>query len=63
MGDKIAKLPSVRDVIPGLADVISFEDAGLYGVLVQGWGARVGHLRPHHRHLGPGPEGGTMPSR
>ena len=37
MGDKIAKLPSVRDVIPGLADVISFEDAGLYGVLVQGW--------------------------
>jgi len=37
MGDKIARIPSVRDVIPGLADVISFEDAGLYGVLVQGW--------------------------
>jgi putative ABC transport system permease protein len=37
MGDKIKKLPSVHDVIPGLADVISFEDAGLYGVLVQGW--------------------------
>ena len=37
MGDKIKALPSVRDVIPGLADVISFEDAGLYGVLVQGW--------------------------
>ncbi len=37
MGDKIAKLPSVRDVIPGLADVISFEEVGLYGVLVQGW--------------------------
>jgi putative ABC transport system permease protein len=37
MGDKIAKLASVKDVIPGLADVISFEDAGLYGVLVQGW--------------------------
>jgi putative ABC transport system permease protein len=37
MGDKIKKLPSVQDVIPGLADVISFEDAGLYGVLVQGW--------------------------
>ena len=37
MGEKIARLPSVHDVIPGLADVISFEDAGLYGVLVQGW--------------------------
>jgi putative ABC transport system permease protein len=37
MGEKIRQLPSVRDVIPGLADVISFEDAGLYGVLVQGW--------------------------
>ena len=37
MGEKIRLLPSVHDVIPGLADVISFEDAGLYGVLVQGW--------------------------
>jgi putative ABC transport system permease protein len=37
MGEKIRNLPSVDDVIPGLADVISFEEAGLYGVLVQGW--------------------------
>lgn len=37
MGEKIRKLPSVNEVIPGLADVISFEEAGLYGVLVQGW--------------------------
>jgi putative ABC transport system permease protein len=37
MGDKIKRIPSVKDVIPGLGDFISFEDAGLYGVLVQGW--------------------------
>lgn len=37
MGDKIKKLPGVKEVIPGLADVISFEDEGLIGVLVQGW--------------------------
>jgi putative ABC transport system permease protein len=37
MGDKIRQIPSVKDVIPGLGDFISFEDVGLYGVLVQGW--------------------------
>jgi putative ABC transport system permease protein len=37
LGDKIQKIPGVKDVIPGLGDFVSFEDAGLYGVLVQGW--------------------------
>jgi putative ABC transport system permease protein len=37
MGARIRALPGVKDVITGLADVISFEDYGLYGVLVQGW--------------------------
>src|SRR4051794_39745620 len=37
LGDEIKKLPGVREVIPGLADVVSFEEFGLYGVLVQGW--------------------------
>jgi len=37
LGDKIKKIPTVKDVIPGLADVISFEDAGLMVVPVQGW--------------------------
>lgn len=37
LGDQIRRLPGVREVIPGLADVVSFEEFGLYGVLVQGW--------------------------
>jgi putative ABC transport system permease protein len=37
LGEKIKKVPGVREVIPGLADVVSFEEFGLYGVLVQGW--------------------------
>jgi putative ABC transport system permease protein len=37
MGGKIAKIPGVKEVILALADVVSFEDVGLYGVLVQGW--------------------------
>ena len=37
IGDKIKKIPGVKDVIAGLGDFVSFEDAGLYGVLVQGW--------------------------
>jgi putative ABC transport system permease protein len=37
MGPKISALPGVKDIITGLADVVSFEDQGLYGVLVQGW--------------------------
>jgi putative ABC transport system permease protein len=36
-GDKIKQVPGVADVLPGLADVVSFEEHGLYGVVVQGW--------------------------
>jgi len=36
LGDKIRQVPGVADVIPGLADVISFQDAGLLGVVLQG---------------------------
>jgi putative ABC transport system permease protein len=36
-GDKIKQVPGVAEVLPGLADVVSFEEAGLYGVVVQGW--------------------------
>jgi putative ABC transport system permease protein len=41
LGERIKKLPGVKEVIPGLADVVSFEDFGLYGVLVQGWVAET----------------------
>jgi putative ABC transport system permease protein len=37
LGAEIKKVPGVREVIPGLADVVSFEEFNLYGVLVQGW--------------------------
>ncbi len=37
LGDKIGQIPGIADVIPGLADVVSFEESGLFGVLVQGW--------------------------
>jgi len=36
LGDKIAQVDGVVDVIPGLADVVSFPDAGLYVVPVSG---------------------------
>lgn len=36
LGDRIAALDGVVDVIPGLADVVSFPDAGLYVVPVSG---------------------------
>jgi putative ABC transport system permease protein len=36
VGEKIRDIPGVADVIPGLADVISFPDAGLLGVVLQG---------------------------
>lgn len=37
LADRIRALPGVRDVTPGLMDVVSFEDLDLYGVVVQGW--------------------------
>lgn len=36
LGDKIREVPGVAEVIPGLADMASFEESGLFGVLVQG---------------------------
>ncbi|MEM6980442.1 MAG: ABC transporter permease [Planctomycetota bacterium] len=36
LGDKIAAIDGVADVIPGLADVVSFPDDGLYVVPVSG---------------------------
>jgi len=37
LGDKIRQIPGIAEVIPGLADVVSFEESGLFGVLAQGW--------------------------
>ena len=37
LGDKIAELPGVELVVPGLIDVVSYEDHDLYGVLLHGW--------------------------
>jgi putative ABC transport system permease protein len=37
LGDRIRRLPGVRQVMSGLVDVVSFEEADLYVVLVNGW--------------------------
>jgi putative ABC transport system permease protein len=37
LGDKIRAIPGVRDVFGGLIDTVSFNELGLYGMLVQGW--------------------------
>ncbi len=37
LGDKIQQIDGVREVLAGLADMVSFQEAGLYSVLVQGW--------------------------
>lgn len=37
LGDQIRALPGVRDTFGGLMDTVSFNELGLYGVLVQGW--------------------------
>ncbi len=37
LGDQIRALPGVRDGFGGLIDTVSFNELGLYGVLVQGW--------------------------
>ena len=36
-GDRIRQLPGVHEVIGGLVDVVAFEEADLYVVLVNGW--------------------------
>ncbi|HVX62557.1 MAG TPA: ABC transporter permease [Pirellulales bacterium] len=38
-GQRMRRLPGVREVIGGLVDVVSFEEAGLFVVLVNGWPA------------------------
>ncbi|HVX11403.1 MAG TPA: ABC transporter permease [Pirellulales bacterium] len=45
LGDKIAKLPNVAEVLPGLMDVVSFEDQDLFGVTVNGWPADSAYFR------------------
>ena len=37
LGAKIRQIPHVREIVPGLVDVVSFTDYGLYSVVVQGW--------------------------
>jgi putative ABC transport system permease protein len=37
LGDKIKQIDGVREVLSGLADLVSFEDAGLYSVVIQGF--------------------------
>jgi putative ABC transport system permease protein len=37
VGDKIRKLPGVREVIGSLMDMVTFEDQDLFMVLVNGW--------------------------
>ncbi len=49
VGEAIRAIPAVADVIPALVDVVSFEDQGLYGVVVQGWVPETpvwSHLEP-----------------
>jgi putative ABC transport system permease protein len=41
LGDKMLKRPGVKDVLPGLADVVSFQEQGLFSVIVQGWRAET----------------------
>ena len=37
LGDRIKQIHGVREVLSGLADMVSFEDAGLYSVVIQGF--------------------------
>lgn len=37
LGEKIQQIAGVREVLAGLADTVSFEDQGLYSVVIQGW--------------------------
>ncbi|HET6882239.1 MAG TPA: ABC transporter permease [Pirellulales bacterium] len=39
LGEKIATLPNVETVLPGLMDVVSFEKEDLIGVTINGWPA------------------------
>ncbi len=37
IGERLAELPGVQSAIPGLAEVVSFPEAHLIGVPIQGW--------------------------
>ena len=37
IGDRLAEVPDVRQVVPALVDLTSFDDAGLVAVTVNGW--------------------------
>jgi putative ABC transport system permease protein len=37
LAEQIRRLPNVEQVVPGLIDVVSFEDFDLFGVTVYGW--------------------------
>jgi putative ABC transport system permease protein len=37
LGEKIKQIDGVREVLSGLADLVSFEEAGLYSVVIQGF--------------------------
>ncbi len=58
LGGEIAKLPNVADVLPGLMDVVSFEDQDLFGVTVNGWPAESKYFQQMRvvagRRIGPG---------
>jgi len=37
LGDKIRRIPGVRDIVCGLVDMVAFEDHDLFMVMVNGW--------------------------
>jgi len=55
LNDEILQVPGVQQALPGLADFVSFPDAGVYMALVQGWRPETpvfDHLRiTSGRHL------------
>jgi putative ABC transport system permease protein len=37
LGDRMKKVPGVKEVLAGLVDMVSFPEYGLYAVVLQGW--------------------------
>ncbi|MGH7137872.1 MAG: ABC transporter permease, partial [Pirellulales bacterium] len=48
LGKKIAALPNVAEVLPGLMDVVSLEDYDLFGVTVNGWPPDSSYFQQMH---------------
>jgi len=67
LSDQIRRLPGVRDVFPGLVDVVSFEDFDLFGVVIQGMRLDSGPLKDMKmvagRRIGPEDERVVMLGR